>query len=637
MGFQLTTYGLVVAIVGTVVPIALSALVARFGRRRDLVLPFVVLNAAIAGWNLDFVALGALADEGTAIVVDRVAQACILAIPWCWTVFAAAFVDRPLSPLVKRLSAAFLATLFLLAWTPWYFSGYRRLPFGFYGVAGPVYPLVVLSFVAAYVCAAWLLFDGVRRVADRRLRHQRLHVLAASLLMGLLGSDNFLPVFGAVHRPFGQFAVIAYSAILALALVRFRLMDFTVVFRRGLAYSVLTALASLGFLTLALVGSEMTGRGGGPPRLLPVVAGLAVAAGAYPALRWLEGKFLRSLGGRILDRRRLLRECRERWQSAPDPALLEDLFRVTMASIFPGVEANVRWGERPAIEEVVAGAGRDRVSVPGGECGTWCVPLRSGNRVAGVVVLSGCDGWSMEELDLAADLIGQFASTYRDLSHRIHVRGIEEFHRRVLDTIDIGLLLLDGRGAVVAANGAGRLLLGDMGWGQRSIDTALLDGPEPFVCADGREVRIRVTAIPSERLRDLRVVALEDISGQRELERRAQLADTVSALGRMGAMVAHEIRTPLSTIMGACTLLRAQQPRDGESAEYIGIILDEVGRVERFVDNCLRATRDPDPVLDPVTFDPLVAEIVSGCPAGEQGLYRLRSAPVRRWCGRMRT
>jgi signal transduction histidine kinase len=620
---ELTAYHVVVAILGTLVPIALSALVARFGRRRDLVAPFVTLNAAIAGWNLDIVLLGSLADGGTAAFIDRVAQGFILVIPWCWTVFTAAFVGKPLSPMAKRLAGAWTATLFLLAFTPWYFTGHQRHDFGFYGVAGPAYPLVLLTFLAAYLLAARLLIDGVRNANDPRLRNQRLYVLTASLMMGLLGFDNFLPIFGADHRPFGHLAVLVYSVILSLAVVKHRLMDFTVVFKRGLIYSALTALASFSYLTITLLGSELFRKGETSPPILPVLAGLGVAAGAYPILRWTEMRFLKSIGGRLLDRRRILREAREAWQREGDGAGLEASFRETMAMVFPGVEIAVDWeGAGRAVGEGLA-KGREILPGSDGAGDALSVPIRSGNRTAGMVVLRGGGSWSPEELDLAVDLAGQFSSIYRDLSHRNHVQGIERFHRRVLDCIDIGLLLVDGGGGVVAANAAAGPLLEEIGQGPRTIEAGLLERGEPMAGVTGREIRIRVTAITSGRLPDLRVVALEDISAQRELERRAKRAETVSALGRMGAMVAHEIRTPLSTIMGSCTLLRERQPNDPEASEYIGIILDEVRRVERFVDNCLRATRDPKPTLDPRVFDPLVSDVVAACSHGGSGPVRL--------------
>ena len=72
--------------------------------------------------------------------------------------------------------------------------------------------------------------------------------------------------------------------------------------------------------------------------------------------------------------------------------------------------------------------------------------------------------------------------------------------------------------------------------------------------------------------------------------RRLQERDRLAALGQMAAGLAHEVKNPLGAIKGAAQLLG--EPSDGReldatTKEFIGIILEEVDRLDRVVRSVL--------------------------------------------------
>jgi len=99
---------------------------------------------------------------------------------------------------------------------------------------------------------------------------------------------------------------------------------------------------------------------------------------------------------------------------------------------------------------------------------------------------------------------------------------------------------------------------------------------------------------------DQLTVVVENVHGFHQLEEQHRLA----ALGTMAAGLAHEVRNPLAAIKGAAQLLEPSQtsanPDEDSPAEFVGIIIEEVDRLNDVVDRFLAYARplvlQPEPV-----------------------------------------
>jgi two-component system nitrogen regulation sensor histidine kinase GlnL len=107
------------------------------------------------------------------------------------------------------------------------------------------------------------------------------------------------------------------------------------------------------------------------------------------------------------------------------------------------------------------------------------------------------------------------------------------------------------------------------------------------------------------------VLVLRDISNIRELEDAVRQADRLSTLGTLAAGLAHEIKNPLGGIKGAAQLLERELPADSDLREYISIMLKEVGRVNRIVEELLSLTTPRKLELNHVDIHQVIGDIIT--------------------------
>jgi two-component system sensor histidine kinase PilS (NtrC family) len=133
------------------------------------------------------------------------------------------------------------------------------------------------------------------------------------------------------------------------------------------------------------------------------------------------------------------------------------------------------------------------------------------------------------------------------------------------------------------------------------------------------------------------LVLFQDLSEITRLREVAAREERLAVLGRLSAGLAHEIRNPLGSISGAVQLVRDSPRLNEEENRLLGIILDEVERLDDLVATMLQVGRPHEPQCAREDLRPLLQAIVEMARRGPAAAKRvsiqssLPDEPVPAW------
>ncbi len=215
------------------------------------------------------------------------------------------------------------------------------------------------------------------------------------------------------------------------------------------------------------------------------------------------------------------------------------------------------------------------------------------------------------------------------------IAASQEFYSNVIDSVGDGVIVVDRDGRVTLMNPAAEEIAGaSRRQAQGAPFATLFKGEEALLemvaktndtgmsVSDHENVVLRrlgrmtpVSVITSPLLlsggeRVGTIVVLRDLTSVRELEAAVRHADRLSSLGTLAAGLAHEIKNPLGGIKGAAQLLEMELPDDSELLEHIRVVLKEVKRVNRIVEELLHLAAPRKLELSRVNIHKVLGDLV---------------------------
>ena len=193
----------------------------------------------------------------------------------------------------------------------------------------------------------------------------------------------------------------------------------------------------------------------------------------------------------------------------------------------------------------------------------------------------------------------------------------------LLDLLPGGVIVIDGRGVVREANPAAISLLGHplegMLWRDvisRSFAPRKDDGHE-ISLKDGRRLSIATRSLDGE---PGQLVLLTDLTETRRLQDQLSRHERLSALGRMVASLAHQIRTPLSAALLYASHLTEQALPVEQQQRFAGRIKERLHELEHQVRDMLVFAKGDLPLPDSVPLTALFEGLRTAAEAHVSGV-----------------
>jgi two-component system nitrogen regulation sensor histidine kinase GlnL len=263
-----------------------------------------------------------------------------------------------------------------------------------------------------------------------------------------------------------------------------------------------------------------------------------------------------------------------------------------------------------------------------------CVPLKLENEVVGVLsvdkVRSGDDTLEgdMRLLTIIASIVAQAVRVHGAI---VEIVALKERTDRILAGMPNGVLVLGPTGLVLAMNPAAERIFAfgrGSASGRHYIDVfadhrgvlniieRIYDDPDASASFEAHifgpspepmPVAITWSVLGEEPAGTQPIVVnVQDLTEVKRFERQLRRNQRLAALGTMAAGVAHEIRNPLGGIRGASQLLARNMNKDEGLKDFLNIIVREVDRLDRTVEQLLdfarpaKADMAPTSVGEPV-------------------------------------
>ena len=239
---------------------------------------------------------------------------------------------------------------------------------------------------------------------------------------------------------------------------------------------------------------------------------------------------------------------------------------------------------------------------------------------------------------LAGELAGRLAREEQTARGSLELaRQQAQLNRLVIEEMQDGVLVVDRRGRVRAANPAARRLLAPQGMSRpapfqlrgvpaweslvKTVERAFGESVWPVAgrdvgllfdgCGAGdvaqRTLRVRVRFTRNrepQTVEDFCVLFLDDVRNMQARSRQEKLA----AMGRVSAGIAHEIRNPLAAIAQANALL-AEDSTDPAQRRLMKMVSDNVERLKRIVDDVMEVAPGVAPEVGVIDATEQVATV----------------------------
>jgi len=241
---------------------------------------------SIAVWSLGLALHTISTEPSKSAVTEKIMHYGLIWIPTLFLHFIYSFLEKGKSKILALTYT--LAVLFtILNYSGWVTAEpVKKIDFQLFVEPGQGYPFLLIYFAGTTLFGLFMLFNFYSK-SEGLNKNQAKFILGSTLLCLIGVTSNFLPVYNLWYYPFNPYATLLIMVSiggLVYAIMAFRLFDFNLLFRWGLAYSLLVGLV-FGALSLVLAVFDPLIMKMGAPRGASVLITACLLVFAFDPLR----------------------------------------------------------------------------------------------------------------------------------------------------------------------------------------------------------------------------------------------------------------------------------------------------------------------------------------------------------------
>ncbi|MDW7774447.1 MAG: ATP-binding protein [Desulfobulbaceae bacterium] len=242
------------------------------------------------------------------------------------------------------------------------------------------------------------------------------------------------------------------------------------------------------------------------------------------------------------------------------------------------------------------------------------------------------------------DEIVQLADAFSNMSRNLQVSRDElervyDFQRNLIEGSIDGIVATDDRGSIVIFNEAAEKIFGymrknvigkmdvadlyppgrsgevreDLNGDEYGGGGKLVNYETTIVNSAGKEIPVWLSAniLYEEDKVQGTVMFLQDLTERRRLEKKVLESERLATVGLVAAYISHEIKNPLMVISGFAHKVLCDIDQDEKNRERLGIIINEVNRLEGFLSDVRDFTKLAKPKKNMASINSVLEEVAA--------------------------
>lgn len=209
--------------------------------------------------------------------------------------------------------------------------------------------------------------------------------------------------------------------------------------------------------------------------------------------------------------------------------------------------------------------------------------------------------------------------------YRANLEDLRQLHEGILASVSTGIITCRDDNRIIHLNRAAEVLAGVSFYSAagRSLFEVMPEVQRPM--EEGKRVfeiqkkldeinlSLLVTVTPMltrSGERQGRILAIEDVTLLRQLEAKMKSEERLATIGKLAAVVAHEIRNPLATMSASAQMLAMSSQIKEEDRRILELVMREAERLNQWISELLDYARPRRGLKVKVDLSELVAQVV---------------------------